>query len=79
MEGCQKNTSIPCWALDAGLVMQPNTNSPMILEGFCDADWASDLKDRRSTSGFCVYQGCNLISWQSKKQHVVSKSSTETE
>lgn len=47
--------------IDPGLIMQPSSNS-MDLEGFCDADWASDLDDRRSTSGFCVFLGSNLIS-----------------
>lgn len=49
------------------------------MNGYCDADWASDPDDRRSTSSICVYLGCNLVTWQSKKQHTVSRSSTEAE
>ena len=49
------------------------------LECFTNADWAGSKKDRRSTSGYCVIVGGNLISWMSKKQSVVSRSSVESE
>ncbi|KAL0539391.1 hypothetical protein IC582_023603 [Cucumis melo] len=51
----------------------------MSLVGFADADWASDPDDRKSTSGLCVYFLNNLISWCSKKQSIISRSSTEVE
>jgi Reverse transcriptase (RNA-dependent DNA polymerase) len=46
--------------LDYGLKFYKNSTTQ--IHAYVDADWAGNLDDRRSTSGFCVYNGRNLIS-----------------
>jgi hypothetical protein len=60
-----------------GILMQ-NQGHTQIL-GYTDADWAGNTLDRKSTMGYCIFVGGNLVSWKSKKQLVVARSSAEAE
>nr|GEW33516.1 NB-ARC domains-containing protein [Tanacetum cinerariifolium] len=61
--------------LDYGLQLFSSTTDSLIA--YLDADWAGFPTTRRSTSGYCVFLGNNLLSWSSKRQPTLSRSSTE--
>ena len=63
--------------LDYGFLLKKGKH--LNITGYADADWATDLDDRRSTTGYYIYIGENPVSWCSKKQNTISKSSTEAE
>ena len=51
----------------------------LLLRGYTDADWAGDVDERKSTSGFVFLLGNSTISWSSKKQTYVALSIMESE
>ena len=60
-----------------GLIYRGNDGYELC--GYSDANWAGDVNTRRSTSGFVFQLGTSTISWCSRKQATVAKSSTEAE
>ena len=63
--------------LGLGITYQKSGKLDLIL--YTDSDFAGSRVDYRSTTGYCTFFGGNLVTWRSKKQSVVSKSSTEAE
>ncbi|GKE70724.1 ribonuclease H-like domain-containing protein [Tanacetum coccineum] len=61
--------------INLGLQLFHSTTSQLIA--YSDADWAGCPATRRSTSGYCVYLGDNLLTWSSKRKDTLSHSSAE--
>ncbi|KAM1268861.1 hypothetical protein ACFX13_001165 [Malus domestica] len=64
-------------ASDRGLVF--SKNGQLNVEGYTDADWAGSITKQQSTSGYFTFMGGNLVTWRSKKQKVVARSSAKVE
>nr|GEU67239.1 ribonuclease H-like domain-containing protein [Tanacetum cinerariifolium] len=63
--------------IDLELQLFQSTTSQLIA--YCDADWAGYPATRRSTFEYCVFLGDNLLTWSSKRQDTLSRSSVEAE
>ena len=59
--------------------LQFTRDSSIDCTGFSDADWAGDIDDRKSTSGYLLKIGSGPVSWRSRKQSCVALSTAETE
>ncbi|XP_031253031.1 secreted RxLR effector protein 161-like [Pistacia vera] len=77
-QGCKRVLRYIKGTLNYGLQFKPASFLQIECYADADADWGSSLEDRRSTSGYCIYLGPNLIQWSSRKQKVVALSSTES-
>ena len=64
-------------SIGRGIIMHNNHST--IISGYTDADWAGNAIDRKSKIGHCTFVGGNLVTWKSKKQQVVARSSVEAE
>ncbi|GJY62226.1 ribonuclease H-like domain-containing protein [Tanacetum coccineum] len=63
--------------LDYGLQLFSSSTTELVA--YSDADWAGCPTTRRSTFGYCVFLGNNLLSWSSKRQPTLSRSNAEAE
>lgn len=61
------------------LGLSPSPSSITNLITYTDPDWGGCPDTRRSTSGYCVFLGDNLLSWSSKRQATLSRSNAEAE
>lgn len=66
-----------CGTLDKGIMIY--RDSPLRLHAFSDADWAGDRDDYVSTMGHVVFLGRTPLTWCSKKQTSLARSSTKAE
>nr|XP_020152493.1 uncharacterized mitochondrial protein AtMg00810-like [Aegilops tauschii subsp. strangulata] len=63
--------------MELGITLYASTDTA--LTAYTDADWTGCPDTHRCTSGYCVFLGPSLISWSSKRQPTVSRSSAEAE
>ena len=64
-----KKSHLATVTVDYGIWHYEETNVNLL--GFCDADWAGNVDDKKSTSGGCFYLGNNFILWHNRKQNSI--------
>lgn len=55
------------------------SNNSLEINAYSDADWGARLETRRCLIGYCIFMGSALVSWKTKKQSTVSRSTTKGE
>lgn len=65
-------------SLDKGFMFSKHDNQ-LKVDGYTNADWAGNIPNKKSTSGYFKFVGRNLVIWRSNKQKVVALSSAEAE
>ena len=64
---------------EAKLKLKPMKGNHWVMIGMCDASFASDLNNRRNVTGYMIFLCGVLVTWKSKLQKGVTKSTTESE
>ncbi|XP_070660467.1 uncharacterized mitochondrial protein AtMg00810-like [Malus domestica] len=64
-------------SIDRGILMRNNHATK--IHAYTDVDWAGSAIDRKSTIGYCTFVVGNIVTWKSKKQQVIARSSAEAE
>ncbi|KAM2116753.1 hypothetical protein ACFXTH_009123 [Malus domestica] len=64
-------------SIDRGILMRNNHSTK--IHAYTDVDWAGSAIGRKSTTGYCTFVGGNIVTWKSKKQQVIARSSDEAE
>ncbi|GJT31522.1 putative RNA-directed DNA polymerase [Tanacetum coccineum] len=62
-----------------GKGIQYSKSNDFQVSAYVDSDWAKCIATRKSITGYAVYLGNCLVSWKSKRQTVLAKSSAEAE
>ncbi|XP_017191120.2 uncharacterized mitochondrial protein AtMg00810-like [Malus domestica] len=64
-------------SIDRGILIRNNHSTE--IHAYTDADCAGSAIDRKSTTGYCTFVAGNIVTWKSKKQQVIARSSAEVE